>query len=66
MGRREAEANRGSGGVILEKTPVGARLGRPHEIAEVVAFLCSPAASFVSGVDLLVDGGSTRQVLGAP
>jgi NAD(P)-dependent dehydrogenase (short-subunit alcohol dehydrogenase family) len=64
MGRREAEANRDSVGVILEKTPVGMRLGRPGEIAEVIAFLCSHTASFVSGVDLLVDGGSTNQVLG--
>jgi NAD(P)-dependent dehydrogenase (short-subunit alcohol dehydrogenase family) len=40
--------------------PVG-RLGRPGEIAEAIAWLCSDAASFVTGVALPVDGGWTAQ-----
>lgn len=38
------------------------RLGAPEEIAAVIAFLVSPAASFVRGVSLAVDGGRLRSI----
>ena len=37
------------------------RMGRPEEVAEAVLFLASPAASFVAGHPLLVDGGYVAQ-----
>ena len=43
-------------------TPAG-RLGSPEEFASVVAFLVSARASYVNGVSLAVDGGTTRSLL---
>jgi NAD(P)-dependent dehydrogenase (short-subunit alcohol dehydrogenase family) len=40
--------------------PIG-RLGRPEEIAEAVVWLCSPAASLVTGITMPVDGGCVAQ-----
>jgi 3-oxoacyl-[acyl-carrier protein] reductase len=45
-----------------EKVPLG-RLLEPGEVAAAVAFLCSPAASGVTGVALPVDGGYRRGLL---
>jgi NAD(P)-dependent dehydrogenase (short-subunit alcohol dehydrogenase family) len=42
--------------VTLERVPMG-RIGRPEEVAEAVVWLCSDAASYVTGVPLPVDGG---------
>ena len=43
---------------VFKRTPI-LRLAEPNEIASVVAFLCLPAASYVNGQVISVDGGLT-------
>jgi len=52
------ETMRRRGERILARVPM-ARMGQANEIAEAVVWLCSPKASFVTGVSWAVDGGYT-------
>ena len=46
---------------MVAEIPMG-RFARPEETAAAIAFLCSPAASYISGINLPVDGGRTRSL----
>ncbi len=54
MGRAELETTPGAN-ETLTMTPLG--MGRPDDIAAAATFLCSEDARFITGCDLLVDGG---------
>jgi len=60
MGMRELEAAE-TMRHQTDITPLG-RMGDADEVAKVIEFLCSDGASFISGVDILVDGGMVATV----
>ncbi len=52
--------NRGQYKLHSSVVPLG-RMGHADEVAQVVVFLCSPKSSFVTGQDIVVDGGVSLQ-----
>ena len=45
---------------VGDRHPLG-RVAQPEEIAEPIAFLCSPRAAFITGQSIVIDGGYTAQ-----
>lgn len=43
---------------VLQRIPLG-RAAEPEEMSSLVAFLCMPAASYITGQTIYVDGGQT-------
>jgi NAD(P)-dependent dehydrogenase (short-subunit alcohol dehydrogenase family) len=58
MGLSEAE-QKGFGDMILSNSPMG-RMGRPEEVAKAVLFLASDDSSYITGIELAVDGGMAQ------
>lgn len=56
MGRLELSDTEGAS-FMVEQGALG-RMGRPEEVASVIGFLCSDQASYITGTDVLVDGGA--------
>jgi 3-oxoacyl-[acyl-carrier protein] reductase len=56
-GKPQGEIARG----MLATVPAG-RFAEPEDIAAAIAFLCSPQAGYVNGINLPVDGGRTRSL----
>jgi NAD(P)-dependent dehydrogenase (short-subunit alcohol dehydrogenase family) len=54
-----------SGPPRLARVALG-RVAQPSEIADVVVYLCSPQASYLTGQNIVVDGGVTISSLLAP
>jgi 3-oxoacyl-[acyl-carrier protein] reductase len=59
--RRQQEDPEGMAAFVRDNLPFG-RFGQAHEVGDVVAFLASPRASWISGASITVDGCQSRSL----
>jgi citronellol/citronellal dehydrogenase len=68
-GAIDTEGFRAYGDAVVEEAmkavPLG-RLGRPEEVASVIAFLASPGGAYITGTTVVVDGGTDAWGFGTP
>lgn len=55
----DAEKQRGLLGYLASQVPMG-RIGKPEEVGKAVVFLASSDSSFITGIELFVDGGMAQ------
>jgi 3-oxoacyl-[acyl-carrier protein] reductase len=60
--RRQQDDPQGIAEFVRRELPFG-RFGRPEEVGDVVAFLASPRASWISGASVTVDGSQSRSLI---
>jgi 3-oxoacyl-[acyl-carrier protein] reductase len=60
--KRQQADPEGIADFVRREIPFG-RFGRPEEVGNVVAFLASPVASWISGASIVVDGGQSRSLI---
>ena len=48
--------------VIMKNSVPASRFGEANEVANAIAFLCTPAASYINGINMPVDGGRTQSL----
>jgi 3-oxoacyl-[acyl-carrier protein] reductase len=46
----------------MQRTVPAGRFAEAHEVAAAIAFLCAPAANYINGVSLAVDGGRMQSI----
>jgi len=57
--------NEGDAGTLDSEVPLG-RAGKPEEVANLVSWLCSDEAAYVTGASYIIDGGMVQQVVKLP